>query len=117
MSFVSYQTINSLEDISFIGGTNYTITFDIFDDAGLPIDSVLYGLTWKLFYYGQPDYTVLLKSGVYAGSPNNRFTVTLNSADTEQLFGKFMHQAIITDTNNEKFIPAQGTILIVSGAQ
>jgi len=113
MSYVSFQTINSLEEISFIGGSTYTIIFDIYDENNLPVDSVLSSLTWKMFYYGQPNIVALTKSGIY--SPLNRFTVTLTSADTQNLSGKFLHQAIITDYSGAIYKPAQGTILIVSG--
>lgn len=114
MSYVSFQTINSLEEISFMGGSTYTIIFDIYDENSIPVDSVLSSLSWKMFYYGQPGTVALTKSGVY--TPLNRFTVTLTSADTQGLSGKFIHQAVITDYNGNTYKPAQGTILIVAGA-
>ena len=106
-----YSNLNTLDEISFIGGTYYILEFNVFDENGDPIDISSATPTWLLCYYGQPDYAVVAKSGSITGT--NTFEVIIDTADTENLSGKFLQQPTITDFDGTSYIPAQGVVTIL----
>ena len=113
----SYTQINSLEEFSFIGGTEFELAFNLYDDEGTPIDITTGTVTWTLCPYGQPDYAILTKNGSVSGTPINRFTVTIETEDTKLLSGKFIHQPIFVDFSGSEFRPNQGVITIIPRIQ
>jgi len=113
----SYTQINSLEEFSFIGGTEFEVTFNLYDEDGLEIDITTGTVTWTMSPLGQPDYAIVTKNGVVPGSPINRFTVTIETDDTKLLSGKFIHQAIFVDFSGSEFRPNQGIITIIPRIQ
>jgi hypothetical protein len=103
-------TVNDLTEFSFIAGSKKTLTFDITNNG---VDMDLSGATcsWKLSPYGQTT-AVLTKSGSVSGSPINRFVITLESADTATLSGKYVQQPIVVDAVGDTYRPSQGIVTI-----
>lgn len=111
-SYTSYSDINSLNEFSMIAGTNYTLTFTVYDSDGVNLlDLTGSTIKWVICPFGQSDYTVLQKTGVITGT--GVFTVSLVGTDTATLSGKYVQQPVITDFIGNIFRPAQGTVLIL----
>lgn len=111
MPLTSYAIINSLEEIEFIAGTNFVLSFLVFDANGSPIDLTSGTAKWTLCPYGQTDFPVVTKTGVIT-TPTNQITVTLTTNDTKLLSGKYIQQAIIIDFAGEEYRPSQGVVTI-----
>jgi hypothetical protein len=112
MPYTSYQTINSLDEASFIAGGEFLFEFTVYESDGInPLDLGGASVEWVLCPYGQSEYTALQKTATITGT--NTFEVSLSSSDTINLSGKFIHQPIITAFSGEEFRPAQGTVLII----
>jgi len=90
-----YSQINALEEITFIGGTEYTIEFIVREESGAYANLSGSTCSWKMCPYGEPDNVILSYNGNITGSYT--FEVTIPSADTLTLSGKFLHQPIIDD--------------------
>ncbi len=112
MPQTSYQIINSLEEVEFIAGTNFTFTFLVYDANGSPLDLSSGTVLWTLCPYGQPDYPVLSITGVVDNIITNKFTVNLETDDTKDLYGKFIQQPVVLDFADQEFRPAQGVVTI-----
>ena len=112
MGFISYQNLNSLEEISFIAGSNFILEFNVYEEDGVTPQN-LGGATisWALCPYGEFDYNVLEKTGTITGT--NIFEVVLDAIDTLTLAGKYIQQPIITDFSGGVFRPSQGILLIL----
>lgn len=101
-----------LEEVSFIAGAREVLEFEICDKDNKPIDlGVMQSITWHLAYLGDKDTPVLIKDGEVFDF--NHFRVSLNSDDTINLNGKFIHQPILTDILGNIYRPAEGLINIV----
>ena len=112
MSYLTYATINSLEEFGFIAGTDYLITFNVFEENGItPLDMGGATIKWALAPYGQTSYNVLQLNGVITGV--GVFTVTVPSASTETLSGKYIHQPVITSFAGAEYRPGQGVLLLM----
>lgn len=113
MTYSSYSTLNSLEEFSFIGGTTFEMDFVFYED-GVPLSLIGYAFVWKMSPYGNKSTTTLEKNGTVLPEDDTICRVTLDSIDTENLSGKFVHQISYSDLlgNNPK-IPAQGNIIII----
>ena len=103
--------INDLQEFYIIAGDDRTLTFNVYDSGSAAVNLAGATVTWRMAYYGRSD-AVLTKSGVLAGSPNNRFTVSLVPSDTNGLSGKFIHQYTIVASSGSYFRPSQGIIYI-----
>jgi len=110
-----YSNINDLEEIIFIGGTNYILEFNVYDELGVLIDITSSTVEWTMSYYGQPDTAILTKTGTKTGT--NTFEIEIDSVDTVDLEGKFIHQPVITDLDQNEFRPSQGILTIVPRIQ
>lgn len=111
MSYVSYSDLNSLEEISFIAGNEYTLEFTVYKDDGTPQDLGGSSVFWVMCPFGQFGINVLQKTATITGT--NTFTVTLDSADTQDLDGKYIHQPVIQSFSGVESRPAQGVILVI----
>jgi hypothetical protein len=106
-----YDTINNLPDLSFIGGTDKTLTFTAYSDNGIDLLNISSGsVTWFLCAYGQFSPNVLEIAGVITDA--NHFTVTIPATSTLSLSGKFIQQVSITDFSGKTFRPGQGIVII-----
>jgi len=112
MSYLSFSTLNSLDEFSFIAGNTYTLEFTVFEENGItPVDLSGATIVWTLCPYGQPTYSVLQKTGSITGA--NTFSVSLTAANTLSLSGKYIHQPVITSFAGSVYRPAQGVVLIL----
>jgi len=107
--------INGLEETSFIAGNKYTFNFDIYDNNEVSLNMDSSTFKWRMAYYNFPTIAILEKTGIYADTPNNRFTITLEKTDTENLSGKFIHQPAVIDIAGTEYKLTQGIITIIGG--
>ncbi len=109
--YITLATINSLEEFGFIAGTDYLITFNVYDEDGVtPLDMGGGTVKWALAPYGRTSYNILQIEGVITAI--GQFTITVESTDTETLDGKYIHQPIIRSFAGSYYRPAQGVLLI-----
>lgn len=111
---VTYDIINTLDEMQFIEGTVQDITFTVYDETGTPLDLETSTCAWNMSRYGYPDVVELSKSGIVTGV--NTFVINILSGDTNGLSGKFIHQPVITN-GSSIYIPAQGVITITPKIQ
>jgi hypothetical protein len=105
-----------LEELSFIAGNKMTLNFKVYDDDGLPVDLTNgFTMQWKLFRYGRSEDTVVIKSGTL-GVEVNEWYVTIETSDTQNLYGKFIQQPIVIDYEGSQFSNRQGIVTIISKA-
>ena len=110
-TYTKYEQINALEEFAFIAGTDYTLTFTVYEEDGItPQDIGGATITWTLSPYGQ-SYNALEITGAITGV--STFAVSIPASDTETFSGKYIHQITIDSFFGERLRPAQGTILIV----
>jgi hypothetical protein len=106
-------TINDLTPFNFIGGTIQVLTFDIYDVSGCAVDITATTPSWVMSPYGNSQYATLTLLGTLSGSMiPNRFTVTISGSNTQDLYGKFTHQPVITDFDGSEYRPSQGVLVI-----
>lgn len=109
--YLTYATINSLEEFGFIAGTDYEITFNVFESNGVtPLDMGGATVYWTLAPYGQTSYNVLQITGVITDV--GVFIVSVPSESTSTLSGKFIHQPVIVSFAGSKYRPGQGILLL-----
>lgn len=107
------MTIDILEDLTLIGGTDKILTFTVYDETSNLLDLNGGSVTWLLCPYGSFSVNILTIAGVLDPTPPvNSFTVTIPAVDTLTLNGKYIQQVVVTDSNGDTFVPAQGNILI-----
>ena len=113
-TFINYTSINGLGEFSFIAGNDYTLVYNVYGEDGVsPMDLGGGSVKVVLSPYGQFDYNILQLDGVISGTFNNIITVTIESADTINLSGKYIQQLVITSFGGKEYRPAQGNILII----
>jgi len=108
----TYSDLNSLNPISFISGTSYTIKFNVASQSGSPIDLSAATCKWFLASYGT-DFTILRKTASVIAA--GMCSVLLSPTDTTSLSGKYTQQISFTFSNGNTIYPAQGTITILKG--
>ena len=112
-SFQNFAIINSLDEFSMIAGSEYTLTFNVYQQDGLtPLDLGGATVKWVLCPYGQTDYNILQKTATITGT--NTFNVVLSASDTISLSGKYIQQPVIFSFTGIEYRPAQGILLILS---
>jgi hypothetical protein len=111
-TITSYDTLNSLPELSFIAGTDKVLTFTCYkEDQTTKLNLSSGPVYWKLCPFGSFTIETLYKTGVITGT--GTFTITLTAAETLALRGKYIQQVIITDYYANTFRPAQGTVIIL----
>ena len=115
METFSSISVNSLTEISFIGGSYKELTFSVYDANGAPLDIRSFTYKWILSPYGEPDTATLIKDGVIdpTSTDHNRFIVYLFSYDTVNSSGKFTQQPIVVGNTGYEYRMAQGYITII----
>ncbi len=107
----SYDTLNTLPEISFIAGTDKLFTFYCYRDDGINLLNLGSGpIYWRLCPYGSFAIELLDITASITGL--GTFTVTIPAADTITLNGKYIQQVTVTDYTGDTFKAAQGTIII-----
>ena len=110
MSIQTEYESQKLDDMSLIGGTDYTLEFPILTPTGNSVDISSASMKWLLCPYGEQSYPILEKSAETSGSAT--FIVNLTSLDTLYLDGIYLQQIEITNSSGSKIRPAEGVILI-----
>jgi len=122
-----YDTINNLGILSFIAGSDQELIFTCYQADGISYLNITSGIIiWLLSPWGQPDVTTLELTStggdIIISTPaghlyNDTFTVTIPTASTYSLNGKFIQQVVITDNPGDTFRPGQGIVLIQPAIQ
>lgn len=110
--------ITKLEELEFIAGDGgISIEFQVFYDDGEPLDLQDDKVKWYLAPIGKRHNPIITKSikAVTEKDQNNktvcyRFIVNLTSNETKNLYGKYIHQPVITDRKGNTFRRAEGYI-------
>jgi hypothetical protein len=104
------EFLDSLEPFSFIAGTDFELTFNIYDEYGTPIDLFDSEINWILSPYGRPDKVSLTLEGNVVD--NGKVVVTLSERNTKYLDGKYVHQLFIDSATGTKYCANSGIITI-----
>lgn len=111
MSLIAYTTINCLEETFMIAGTDFTLSFTVYEEDGLtPADIGGATIKWMLCPYGRTNYNALQITGTITGL--STFDVEISATDTLSLSGKYLQQFEVTSFFGQKYRPAQGVVLI-----
>jgi hypothetical protein len=103
---------NTLDEVSFIAGTNQRIYFTVSDSASAIVDLTASVCYWSMSPAGDLSYTAASAVGhPVSGSPEIYY-VDLVPSDTTGLSGIFIQQPKIIDFLGNVFIPDQGKIVI-----
>ena len=111
MSTFSALDIFNLAEISFIGGEDEELTFNVYTSASVVVDLSGATITWYLARLGESDATLTL-SGTLSGSPTNQIMVKVADTDTVSLSGKFVQQLKIVEASGSAIRPSQGLVNI-----
>lgn len=113
---MSCEVFNN-SDIAFISETSqeFIINLNMVDvDKTLPYSPSIKNAEWKMSYYGERECLILKDTTNGIIQNGNIITISLSSDDTKDLFGKFTHQLILTDSNDKKFVFDLGKLTIKS---
>ena len=103
-------------DFGMIEGSQQTFSVNLYNILGEKYENVaIHSAEWLLSKYGETEMLVSKSSADGDESvviEKNIITISIDSQDTEGLFGKFTHQLIITDRHGRKFIADLGKISI-----
>lgn len=103
-------------DHTMVQGDTVALDFAIVDNAGDAVDLTGASIKWHMArsVYSEPDVEKALSDGIaFVDDGEGTFTVTLDSADTEDLVGTFYHEVEITDSNGNISTPHTGSISIL----
>lgn len=110
MTYESYNNLNCLDEFAFVAGTECEFTFNCYESNEFsPFD--IQDAMWVLAPYGDFETVEIKKTGCSI-TATGVFKVILDSADTEDLSGKYIQQPIVFDSDGKSYRLAQGTITI-----
>jgi hypothetical protein len=101
-----------LPETSFIAGDHKELNFTVYTSGCSLADLTDDTISWKLAPWGETT-SVLTKAGVSGSPTSGVFKVTLLSADTYSLGGKYIQQYSITTSSGSTFVPSRGVVNIV----
>ena len=120
-----------LESLRVIAGDTFTLKYAFYRDTGDPIPlGSCKEILWSLAPYGMNGPAVVTKklsgptrNGITVsdtegeevedeGFINNVCYVTIDSADTKRLCGKYESQMTLTDLSDKKYRKVRGTVII-----
>lgn len=107
----AFETLINLDELTFIAGTKKVLQFTV-TDSSVAVDLDAYQVKWQLFRVGS-NVAILTKTGTKTGL--NTYEVTLDSADTAGLYGKFVQQPYVIDPDSQDRRVAQGYVTIGFG--
>ena len=109
-NFYNNQTIDCIE------GSTETIEVDLFDVFGRKMATTLSKVTWCMSRYGESESLLNEIWNSSAPEANPNVTVTDNVVQITfyqtGLYGKFIHQLQITDTDTRNYVLDLGQILV-----
>jgi len=109
----------SLPEIRFVGGSSENLQFNLYYDENDPKPFNLFGgeANFSIVHFINKNSTPLVSKGMEIGmndaeTHHNVLRVSLEPADTVDLFGKFVYQITLKDIDGDIDIPHQGIINI-----
>lgn len=109
---MSCEVFNN-SDFGMIGGCQQTFDVDLYDVLNEEYHIAASSCEWRLAKYGETE--VLATESTVKGTINitdNIIQITIPYSDTQNLFGKFTHQLVITDKLGNQFVADLGKISI-----
>ena len=103
--------IETLTEMTLIGGTKKVITATLRDSAGVVLDLSGASVSWVLSPEGS-TFNLLTKTGVITSPLTGVAVVTVDYGDTLNLRGTYLQQFIVTDSNETTFRAAEGIVTI-----
>ena len=103
-------------DFGMIEGCQQTFSVNLYNILGEEYQNVaIDSAEWRMSKYGETE--MLVSKSSLDGNESvviekNIITISIDSQDTEGLFGKFTHQLIIKDLHGRQFIADLGKISI-----
>ncbi len=108
-----------LPELQFVGGSSKDLQFNLYYDEENPKPFDLLGVeaNFSIVNFMNKNSTPLVSKGMEIGmndakTHHNVLRVSLKPADTVDLFGKFVYQITLKDTDGNVDIPRQGIINI-----
>jgi hypothetical protein len=101
-------------DIAMVAGCQQTFEVNLYNLLGEHLNADISSVEWRISRYGETE-CLLSKYSTDSSiqfSSDGVITITLLSEETREMFGKFTHQAIITDVQSNTFIADLGKISI-----
>lgn len=110
--------VTKLQDIELISGdSGITLEFQVFYEDGEPLDLQDDTAKWYLAPIGMRHSPIIEKTGLIQKDEGlsgeflyYRFLVFLKTEDTENLYGKYVHQPVLIDRKGQVFRRAEGYI-------
>lgn len=109
-TYVLYEQINALGEFQFTAGTDFNLTFTVYDEDGVTLQNIGGATTYVTFSPFGQSYNILQKSGSLIDDYS--FEVNLLPADTESLSGKYIVQPVIQSFYGQQYRPSQAIVLI-----
>jgi hypothetical protein len=112
MTLIAQPTGRSLRDGVF-AGVKRTISYTAKNSAGTVVDLTGASIAWKIARrFGEGD---ILSKSVGSGiavdnAASGTFTVTLTADDTNELWGNYVFECIVTDSGGSQHMVARGDI-------
>lgn len=115
MSYTSYQEINSLKTVYFLGGTNFTFRFNFKNQAGNSVDMNNTELTLLICEYGNFENVLLTKTGSLIDPYS--YKVYLGAQDSVGWDGVYSYQIRVVLADEQVIKPGQGIVYISGGME
>lgn len=110
--------VTKLQEIELIAGdSGIVLEFQVFYEDGEPLDLQDDTAKWYLCPIGmkhmpilEKDCTILREGNSIQGYLYYKFKVSLDQNETENLYGKYVHQPVLIDRKGRTFRRAEGFI-------
>jgi hypothetical protein len=115
MTNTIYDTVNDLPDMSMVAGETKELTFNLYDELGIPLDLTGNTFFWGLLEYNHTVHEQYVTEKFVTILPTCNVTLNLSYLDTLYLSGKYIQQCFImyTDNNGKTVCYAhQGNVII-----
>ena len=106
-----------LPAIDFVGGEQQDYKFYIYDRNQEAFDLTGYTAEFAVQSYTNKNGTTLIRKSMTIATSYGMpvlLTVSLTKSDTVNLYGKYIYQITIKDSEGKPLIPSQGTMYITN---
>jgi hypothetical protein len=113
-----YTSPNNSSEIVMYAGSDYQLTFNVYDSSGNAVSLAGAVCSWALSYYSDPTpiLTLSTNGGIISGSATNKKIVNVSGSSTGtpglNLSGKFIHQFKVVSSSGSTYVPTQGIVNI-----
>jgi hypothetical protein len=112
-STFDYLALTNLGEFSMVAGSDQELTFNLYTSACALVNLAGATSELRLYRYGNPSITMVLKAGSISASPLGRINFRLDALDTAGSSGKFMEILSITDATGSVIRCGQGIVNII----